>query len=80
MSKTITLRVADDVYETFSEAAAAEKRSMSNLIETAALDRIREQQFADEYEMAEILSNEALVKRLKQGSKDARARRGRFVD
>ena len=80
MSRTITLRVADEVYEIFSEAAAADKRSISNMIETAALDSILEQQFADEFEMEEILSNEALVERLRKGSRDARARKGDYVD
>jgi uncharacterized protein (DUF1778 family) len=80
VSKTITLRVRDDVYRILSEAAEAERRSLSNLVETAALERILEQQFVDDYEMAEILSNEALLKRLKKGSRDARGRKGRFVD
>jgi hypothetical protein len=35
--------------------------------------------FADNNEMAEILSDPALLKRLKAGSKDAREHKGRFV-
>lgn len=80
MAKTITLRLDDEVYEELREAAEAERRSISNLIETAALLRIREQQFVDDVEMAEIRANEALVERLQAGSADAAARRGRFVD
>jgi hypothetical protein len=53
---------------------------LSNLIETAALARIREAQFVDDAEMAEILSNEALVRRLKVGSRQARQRQGHFVE
>ena len=79
MSKTITLRLDDAVYEELREAAAAERRPISNLIETAALSRIREQQFVDDAEMAELRANEALLERLRAGSEDARARRGRFV-
>lgn len=80
MSKTVTLRLDDAVYREFREAAAAENRPLSNLIETAALARIREQQFVDDAEMAEIRANEALVGRLRTGSRQARQRKGRFVE
>ena len=76
MAKTVTLRLGDDVYEELREAAAAERRSLSNLIETAALARIREAQFVDDEEMAQILSDDALVQRLKTGSQQARRHKG----
>ena len=80
MAKTVTLRLGEDVYEELREAAAAERRPLSNLIETAALARIREAQFVDDAEMAEILGNEALVRRLKAGSRQAGRRQGQFVE
>jgi predicted transcriptional regulator len=80
MSKTVTLRLDPEIYRELKEAAEAERRPLSNLIETAALDRIREQQFVDDVEMAEIRSNEALMKRLRVGSRQAKERRGRFVE
>lgn len=80
MSKTVTLRLDDKVYEEFREAAEAERRPLSNLIETAALLKIREQQFVDDAEMAEILANERLLKSMQAGSTDARRRQGRFVE
>ena len=80
MSKTVTLRLKEDVYKVFVEAARAENRSISNLIETAALHKVREQQFVDDAEMAEILADENLVARLRQGSKQAKERKGRFVE
>ena len=79
MPKVITLRVDDRTYRELKEAADAERRTLSNLIETAALRRIREQQFVDDAEMAEIAGNEELVKRLRRGSREARSRKGRFV-
>ncbi len=79
MPKTVTLRLDNEVYEELREAAVAERRPLSNLIETAALARVREEQFVDDAEMAEILSNEDLVRRLKAGSRQARKRKGRFV-
>ena len=80
MSKTVTLRLDDDTYRELKEAAAAESRPLSNLIAVAALARIRERQFVDDAEMAEIRENDALVERLRRGSRDAAERRGRFVD
>ena len=80
MAKTVTLRLEDGVYEEFRKAAEAERSPLSNLIETAALQRIREQQFVDDSEMAEILVNERLVKSLQAGSRDARRKRGSFVE
>ena len=37
MSKIVTLRLDDDVHAELKEAAAAENRPLSNLIQTAAL-------------------------------------------
>jgi len=80
MPKTVTLRLSDETYITFLEAAKAENRSLSNLIETAALAKVREQQFADDVELAEIRANEELMKRIKKGSQEARLRKGSFVE
>lgn len=79
MTKTVTLRLDEEVYAELREAAAAERRPLSNLIETAALARIREAQFVDDAEMAQIVDNEDLMRRLKTGSRQARARKGTFV-
>ena len=80
MPKTVTLRLKDETYEAFLEASKAENRSIANLIETAALAKVREQQFVDDVEMAEILANQELLKRIKQGSREAKAKKGRFVE
>lgn len=80
MSKTVTLRLAPEVYRELKEAAEAERRPLSNLIETAALQRIRQQQFVDDAEMAQIRGNERLMRRLRSGSRQAAKRQGRFVE
>ncbi len=79
MAKTLTMRLDDETYEIFIRAARAERRSLANLVETAALRHIQESQFVDDTEMAEILSRPELLKRLEAGSRDARSRKGRFV-
>ena len=73
------MRLAKGAYEELREAAAAERRPLSNFIATAALAQIREMQFTDDTEMAEILSDDALVCRLKTGSQQALQRKGEFV-
>ena len=80
MSKTVTLRLKEDVYNAFIEAAKAENRSLSNLIETAAFNKIREQQFVDDAEMAEILADQKLMKRIGKGSREAHLRNGQFIE
>ena len=80
MYKTITLRLKDEIYNIFFEMAKAENRSLSNLIETSALNNIREQQFVDDVEMAEISENQDLLKRIRKGSREAKAKKGRFVE
>ncbi len=73
MAKTLTMRLDEETYDVFVRAARAERRSLANLIETAALKQVQENTFADDAEMAEILARPELVKRLKAGSKAQRA-------
>jgi uncharacterized protein (DUF1778 family) len=42
MSKTVTMRIDDRTYELFKAAAVAEKRTLSNFIEYAALSHLTE--------------------------------------
>ena len=79
MSKTVTLRLNDDVYNRLKNLAKDDNRPLSNFIETAALRFIEEHEFADEFEMHEISTNAELNKSLKQGLRDAKAKRGKFV-
>lgn len=79
MPKTITIRIDDGVYKTFAEHAEAEKRSISSFIEMAALQYTKASEFVDIDEMGDILEDNGLVRRLKQGISDAKARKGRFV-
>lgn len=80
MGKTVTLRLTDEKYKLFLEAARGENRPLSNLIETAALERIQEKQFLDDAELAEILEDKELMARIRQGSQDAKTGKGSFVD
>ena len=79
MSKTVTLRLDDQVYQRFRTLAERDNRPLSNFIETAALRYVESEEFADEFEMEEIRCNSSLNESLRRGLRDARAKRGRLV-
>ncbi len=79
MSKTVSLRIDDKLYNALKVHAEAENRSISNFLETAALKYIEEVDYIDDFEMLEINNNDDLVRRLKRGISDARNSRGDFV-
>jgi predicted transcriptional regulator len=79
MSKTVTLRLDDELYQKFSGLAKSDNRPISNFIETAVLRFIEEQELADEFEMKDIRENVSLNRSMKRGVQDAKERRGRFV-
>ena len=80
MSKTVTLRLNDRIYKLFRNLAESENRPLSNFIETSVLRFIENNQFVDEYEMAEIRGNQDLNRSLKSALKDVKAQKGRFVE
>ena len=79
MAKVVTLRLDDEIYNTFKTIADQENRPLSNFIETAAMRYINEIEFVDEFEMAEINSNTMLKDSMKRGIKDYKKRSGRFI-
>jgi hypothetical protein len=79
MSKTVTLRLNEDVYAKFRTHAEGDNRSLSNFIETSALRYIAEHEYVDEFEMAEIQGNKDLQAGLKRALKDAKGRKGKHV-
>lgn len=79
MSKTVTLRLSEDVYRRFKTMAEDDNRPLSNFIETAALRFIDEHLHADEFEMAAIRGDKDLNASLHRGMADAKAGKGRFA-
>jgi len=80
MSKTVTLRLNERLYNMFRNLAVSENRTLSNFIETSVLRFIEHNQFVDEYEMTEIKNNKELKASLNRALKNVNAQRGRFVD
>ena len=79
MSKTVTLRMDEKVYNRFRGLAQHDNRPLSNFIETAAIRFVEEHEYIDEFEMAEIRDNQNLNNSMKHGLRDAKAMRGQFV-
>ncbi|MCK5230622.1 MAG: hypothetical protein KAR13_10175 [Desulfobulbaceae bacterium] len=80
MPKVVTLRLSDEEYNLYVRAAKVVKRPISNLINHLAQQKLKEDIFVDQIEMDEILGDEFLLKTLKDGSRDAKLKKGAFVD
>ncbi len=70
--KTLTIRVDDEVYAIIKRASEGAKRNISNFIEYATLQYLTSEQYIDNEELQEILEDEALMRSLKQGLKEAK--------
>lgn len=77
MSKTITVRIDDSVYEIFKKAADGHKRTISNYLEFATLNYTVNEAVVDDSEMEEILSFE---EDLKRGLSDISTGRYRIIE
>jgi len=80
MSKTVTLRLDDRLHKKLRTLAEGDHRTLSNFIETATLRYIEQSQFMDEFEMNELLKDDALNKSLKRAHRDIKGQKGRFVE
>ncbi len=80
MSKTVTVRLNDDVYQTIKSAAQAEKRTISNLIEFATVSYLESSSFVSDEEMQEILENKNLIRNLQDSLKDIEEGKYRIVE
>ena len=80
MSKTVTVRLNDDVYQTIKSAAQAEKRTISNLIEFATVSYLESSSFVSDEEMQEILADKNLIRNLQDSLKEIEEGNYRIVE
>ena len=78
MTKTITVRLSDEEYEQIALSAEHEHRPISNFITHIVINNLKESHYADSIEMAQIHSDEKLLKKLKRGHKEAREMREKY--
>lgn len=79
MSKTITVRLEDGIYDLIRNAAGGERRSISSFLEYAALRYLADELTVTEEEMQEILADGNLAASLRRGTADAEAGRYRVA-
>lgn len=77
MSKTITVRLDDTVYEMFKKAAEGQKRTISNYVEYATLNYTVNEAIVDDAEMTEIM---AYSDELQKGLADISAGRYTIIE
>ena len=77
MSKTITVRLSNEEYEQIALSAEHEHRPISNFITHIVINKLKESHYVDSIEMAQIRSDEKLLKKLNRGHKEAREIRGK---
>jgi uncharacterized protein (DUF1778 family) len=80
MGKTITLRVDDSTYRQLKAAAEAERRSLSNYIENAALSYLENSRWVPDEEMKGILEDRDLVDNLQKSVEDIRKGQYRILE
>jgi len=79
MTRTITLRLDDKIYELIKNAAQGELRTISNYIEYAALKYLADDNSVSDLEMQEILSDKNLLKSLEKAEADIKKGRYKIV-
>ncbi len=77
MSKTITLRINDHIYQIMKTAADEQRRTLSNFIEFAILQYLSSATYVNDEEMELILSDTELRSNLQQGLEDVK--RGNYT-
>lgn len=72
MTKTVTLRVEEEIYNILKTAAQGEKRTISNFIEYAALNYLSSSSYVSDNEMNEIMNDTSLIEGLRKGKDDVK--------
>jgi len=79
MSKTITMRIDDDIYQIFKKAAHGARRTISNFLEFAAISYLSQDTYISDSEMKEIIKDKDLLRDLKHGEKEIKEGRYKVV-
>ena len=80
MTKTITLKLQENKYQRFKQLAECDNRSISNFIKNAVLGIIEEEEYLDDFQNDEILSNKDLMGSIQRGYKESIERKGKLIE
>jgi len=79
VTKTITLKLQENKYQRFKQLAECDNRLISNFTENAALQFI-EEEYLDDFENGEILSNKELMDSIQRGYEESIEGKGKLVE
>ena len=74
------MRLQENKYQRFKQLAHYDNRSISNFIENAALRFIEEEEYLDDFENDEILSNKELMDSIQRGYEESIEGKGKLVE
>jgi hypothetical protein len=80
LTKTITLRLQDNKYQRFKQLAQCDNRSISNFTVNAAWRFTEEEEYLDDFENDEILSNQELMDSIQRGYEESIEGKGKLVE
>ena len=80
MTKTITLRLQENKYQRFTQLAECDNRSISNFIENAIFRFTEEEEYLDDFENDEILSNQELMDSIQRGPEESIEGNGKLIE
>ncbi len=80
MARVVTVRLSDEDYRKIASIAKRERRPISNFITLMVIKGIEEGDYVDAVEMEQITSDKRLIARLEAGHRDAKRRKGKFVE
>ena len=80
MTKTITLRLKEIKYQRFKQLAECDNRLISNFIENVALSFTEEEEYLDDFENDEILSNKELMSSIQRGYVESVEGKGKLIE
>ena len=70
----------ENKYQRFKQLAECDNRSISNFIENAALRFIEEEEYLDDFENDEILSNKELMSSIQRGYMQSLEAKGKLIE
>ena len=80
MARVVPVRLSDEDYRKIASIAKRERRPISNFITLMVIKGIEEGDYVDAVEMEQITSDKRLIARLEAGHRDAKRRKGKFVE
>ena len=77
--KTLTIRMSEEDYKAILNSAKKDRRTLSNFMLSTTLKAIEHGYYTEPAETENIVADKVLMKGIKEGHRDAKKKRGRYV-